>query len=165
MFAAALAAVATASPCMAAPSMAPRAAGAPQSTHCLDSYLGVGTPIARPRDVLLGRVSNPKPDYVIRTDLLLAPKLEKTPIVGYLYITRESNAFFSTRERKSIDPAVKPLVRDIYAASTTASKAELDALLAHQNGNAVVFLPRALRLLRSLDLRAARCVVLATKLP
>ncbi len=155
-----LVAVATGSPARPAPAASPqRSASGP--THCLDSFLAVGTPLARPLDIALGKVSNPKPDYVIRTDFLIAPKLEKSPIVGYLYITHESNAFFSTRERKNVDPAVQPLIRDIYAASTTATKPELDALLARQDGNAVVFLPRALRLLRSLDLRAAPCVVLA----
>ena len=142
------------------------AAGAPATpaaapTRCLDSFLRVGQPIARPLDVAQRKVSNAKPDYVIRTDILVAPKLENTPMVGFLYITHERSAFFSTRERANIDPSVHQIVREIYAASTFASPAELQALLDHQNGNAIVYLPRALKLLRSLNLKAARCAVLA----
>ena len=148
-------------PASATPAAPVAAAKAHARTHCLDSFLAVGQGIARPIDVALGRPSNPKPDFVIRTDLLVAPQLAKTPLVGFLYVTRESNAFFSTRERKNIDPAVLPIVRELYAASTTATSTQLDTLLARQNGNAVVFLPRALALLRSLKLRAAPCVVLA----
>lgn len=138
----------------------PAVSASPEPRRCIDSFLSVGQPVARPLDVAQRKVSNAKPDYVIRTDILVAPKLDKTPMVGYLYITRENNAFFSTRTRKNIDPAVEPLIREIYAASTTATSAQLDTLLARQDGNAIVFLPRALRVLRSLDLKAASCVVL-----
>jgi hypothetical protein len=130
------------------------------SARCLDSFLSVGQPIARPLDVAQSKVSDAKPDYVIRTDILVAPKLPNTPMVGFLYITHERSAFFSTRQRASIDPTVHQIIREIYAASTMATAAQLQALLDHQNGNAIVYLPRALKLLRSLDLKAARCVVL-----
>jgi hypothetical protein len=148
-------ALAVATPVAAAPKPASPAPHAANRTHCLDSFLAVGQPVARPLDIALQRVSNPKPDFVIRIDLLVAPKLPKTPLVGFLYFTRESTVFFSTRERARIDPAVTSIVRELYAASTTATSAQLDTLLARQNGNAVVFLPRALRLLRSLHLRTA----------
>ena len=131
------------------------------STRCLDSFLRVGQPIARPVDVAQRKVSNPKPDYVIRTDVLVAPKLPNVPMVGFLYVTHERSAFFSTRERANIDPSVHQIIREIYAASTVATAEQLQSLLDHQNGNAIVYLPRALKLLRSLDLRAARCAVLA----
>jgi hypothetical protein len=133
----------------------------PAGTHCLDSFLAVGQPIARQIDVVEGKVTNPKPDYVIRIDLLVAPDRPMAPLIGFLYITREENVFFSTRERAAIDPGAKPLIREIFAASTTATSSELDTLLAKQNGNAVVYLPRALRTLRSLNLKAASCAILA----
>ncbi len=130
--------------------------------HCLDSFLGVGEPLAPPRDVLR-RVERTKPDRIVRIDALIAQKIAGTPIVGFVYVSQGREAFFGTRTRRNEDARVRPLVRQIYTASSTASQAQVQALLRHQDGNAIVYLARPLKLLRGLGLRAARCAVLGAR--
>ena len=141
------------------------ASASPAPGHCLDSFLAVGQPIAPPRDVAR-RVEHSKSDRVVRIDVLIEPALardrsiEHAPMVGFLYVTERRDFLFGTRTRANVDAAVKPTVREIYAASSTATAGQLRALLARQNGNAIVYLASPLKLLRGLGLRAAPCAVL-----
>ena len=132
-----------------------------QGSRCFDSFLGVGSLIAAPEDVVRG-VQNSKPDRIIRVDVVQAKSLHDTPIVGFLYISQADRVLFSTRKRKNIDPAVVPLIHEIYAAASTATAAQLNHLLERQDGNAVLYL-RNPNFLKRLPLRALPCVVLSSE--
>ncbi len=129
------------------------------SGRCLDSFLAAGQPIAPANDVVRG-VQHTKPDRVIRVDIVQAKSLRGDPMVGFLYVTEQGNVLFSTRQRANIEPAVTPLIREIFAAASTATAAQLARLLEHQNGNAVLYLRRP-EFLKRLPLRALPCVVLS----
>jgi len=159
-------AVALASP--AGATAPPRAASAPRPAivrpavsggHCLDSFLAAGQRIAPPHDVLRG-VQNTKPDRIIRVDIVQAKALPGDPIVGFLYVTEQGNVLFSTRQLKNIEQRVTPLIREIFAAASTATASQLTRLLEHQNGNAVLYLRHPM-FLKRLPLRALPCVVLS----
>ncbi len=144
---------------LASPSPSPA-----QESHCLDSFYGVGALFVAPEDVARG-VQNSRPDRIIRVDVVQAKSLHDTPIVGFLYISQADRVLFSTRKRKNIDPAVAPLIREIYAAASTATAPQLNRLLERQDGNAVLYL-RNPQFLKRLPLRALPCVVLsATEKP
>lgn len=128
-------------------------------SHCSDSFLTLAAPIARPSDVARG-IEHTAPERIVRISLLVAPNVAGTPVVGYLYITSGKSVFFGTRRHDQIDPAAAPLIREIYAASSTATAAQLSGLLARQDGNAILYLRQPLRLLKRLGLGAVRCVVL-----
>ncbi|MBC5798560.1 MAG: hypothetical protein GIX03_03645 [Candidatus Eremiobacteraeota bacterium] len=127
--------------------------------HCLDSFLAAGQPIAPPADVSRG-VQHTRPDRVIRVDIVQAKTLPGDPMVGFLYITEQGSVLFSTRQQKNVEPRVVPLIREIFAAASTATASQLLHLLQHQNGNAVLYLRHPM-FLKRLPLRALPCVVLS----
>jgi len=127
--------------------------------HCLDSFLAAGQRIAPPGDVSRG-VQHTKADRIIRVDIVQAKTLPGDPMVGFLYVTEQGSVLFSTREQKNVEPRVVPLIREIFAAASTATASQLLRLLQHQNGNAVLYLRRPM-FLKRLSLRALPCVVLS----
>ena len=142
--------------------MLPLAAASPppsNGSQCSDSFLALGAPMVRPSDVARG-IEHTAPERVVRISILVAPNVAGAPIVGYLYITSGRSVFFGTRRHDQIDPAAVPLIREIYAASSTATASQLNGLLAHQNGNAILYLAQPLRLLKRLGLGAVRCIAL-----
>ncbi len=154
LFASSVVAVVSPAPRPAARNVLPATTG-----HCLDSFLGAGQRIAPPNDVVR-HVQHTKPDRIVRVDIVQAKALSGDPIVGFLYVTEQGNVLFSTRQRVNIEQRVAPLIREIFAAASTATAAQLTALLDHQNGNAVLYLRRPM-FLKRLPLRALPCVVLS----
>jgi hypothetical protein len=136
-----------------------RVGPAASSGHCLDSFLAAGQPLAPPADVLRG-VQHTRPDRVIRVDVVQAKTLPGNPIVGFLYVTEQGSVLFSTRQQKNVEPRVVPLIREIFAAASTATAAQLLHLLQHQNGNAVLYLRHPF-FLKRLPVQAVPCVVLS----
>lgn len=136
-----------------------KAGPAGKGGHCLDSFLAAGQQIAPPSDVSRG-VQHTKPDRIIRVDIVQAKTLPGNPIVGFLYVTEQGSVLFSTREQKNVEPRVVPLIREIFAAASTATASQLLHLLQHQNGNAVLYLRQPM-FLKRLPLRALPCVVLS----
>jgi len=127
------------------------------TTRCLDAFLPIGAPLVPPTTVARG-VEHTVPSRVVRIALLIAPKLPQAPLVGFLYITASNDVWFGTRTRAKANPDVAPIVREIFAASSTATSAQLRAMLRAQDGNAVLFLARPLRLLKGLGLVTLPCV-------
>ena len=143
-----------------AAALASPAASPAQESYCLDSFYAVGSLFVAPEDVARG-VQHSQPDRIIRVDIVQAKSLRDTPIVGFLYVSQADRVLFSTRKRKNIDPAVVPLIHEIYAAASTATAAQLNRLLERQDGNAVLYL-RNPQFLKRLPLRALPCVVMSS---
>ncbi|MDQ2909286.1 MAG: hypothetical protein M3R44_08060 [Candidatus Eremiobacteraeota bacterium] len=129
------------------------------SGRCLDSFLAAGQRIAPPNDVSRG-VQHTRADRIIRVDIVQAKSFPGNPIVGFLYISEQGNVLFSTRRRQNIQQRVTPLILEIFAAASTATAAQLRALLNHQDGNAVLYLRHPF-FLKRLPVRAIPCVVLS----
>ncbi len=140
------------------PVMTVAAAPSPAAgTRCLDAYLPLGAPLVPPATVAHG-IEHTVPSRVVRIAFLVAPKLPKVPLVGFLYITSTNDVWFGTQTRARANPDVAPIVREIFAASSTATSAQLQRMLRAQDGNAVLFLAQPLRLLKGLGLATLPCV-------
>ncbi len=123
--------------------------------HCLDSYLTVGMHQQRPaREIRGGRVPSTAGDTVTRIDRVIAPPGDT---IGFLYTTADGGRFFGTRTRAHEPAAGRPYVRRIFVRDGLATPAQVDNILANQDGNAIIYVPNEARLFPRLGLSTQAC--------
>ncbi|MDQ2908944.1 MAG: hypothetical protein M3R44_06285 [Candidatus Eremiobacteraeota bacterium] len=123
--------------------------------HCLDSYLGIGMHQQRPAQEKPGtRAPATVADTVGRIDQVVAPP---GVTVGFLYTTTDGGHFFGTRTRAHQTAAAQRYVRDIFVRDGLIPRAQLDGILATQDGNAIIYVPNEVRLFSALGLERQAC--------
>ncbi len=121
------------------------------NTGCLDSYLQLGAAASPPH------ASGPASGHVVRRiDRLVASHAPGEPVIGFVYRTADGNPFFGSRT--AVTPQARPYVRHLFERDGRATEAQLAAILSEQHGNAILWIPNAVRLLPGLGLSPVFCV-------
>ncbi len=124
--------------------------------RCMDSYLALGMHQQRPaRETAGGRAAETAADTIRAIDEVITPPGH---VIGFLYVTADGGRFFGTRTH-ALEPADgKPYVRRIFLRDGLVPRSQLDAILATQDGNAVIYVPNEARLFSALQLTTKACV-------